>query len=104
MMDAAHTVQQPFAMRGEVSVARRPLVASDELKGQLEHVRSVRRIGRRRPHARSRLERYRAEIEALAAAGASSYDIALWLRRFKRTRVHPTTVWRALRRWRHSGA
>ena len=39
-------------------------------------------------------------IEALAAAGASSYDLALWLRQHKRTKVHPTTVWRALKHWR----
>ena len=72
----------------------------DRLAGELEVVRGLRRVARRRRHQRSRLDRYRVEIESLASAGASSYDIALWLRKFKRTRVHPTTVWRALRRWR----
>jgi hypothetical protein len=76
------------------------MASDDELKGQLEQVRSIRRTARRETLVRSRLDRYRAEIEALAAAGASSYDIALWLRKFKRIRVHPTTVWRALKRWR----
>lgn len=71
----------------------------DELKAQLEQVRAIRRTARRKPRGRSRLDRHRAEIEALAAAGASSYGIALWLRRFRRTKVHPTTVWRALKRW-----
>jgi len=75
-------------------------MASEELTAQLAAVHDVRRIARRGRRARSRLDRYRAEIEALAEAGASSYDIALWLRKFKRTKVHPTTVWRALRRWR----
>jgi hypothetical protein len=75
-------------------------VPIDELKNQLAQVRTIRRTARRKPHARSRLDRYRAEIETLAAAGASSYEIALWLRQFKRTRVHPTTVWRSLKRWR----
>ena len=62
-----------------------------------------RQVARRRRGQRSRLDRYRAEIESLARAGASSYDIALWLRKFKRTRVHPTTVWWAPRRWRRRG-
>ena len=61
--------------------------------------RKLRRYARRHSHARSRLDRYRADIEALAVAGASSYDIALWLRQFKRTKVNPSTVWRALNHW-----
>lgn len=77
-------------------------MADEELAVQLAAVRNVRRIARRIHRARSRLDHYRAEIEALAAAGASSYDLALWLRRFKRAKVHPTTVWRALKRWRES--
>lgn len=76
-------------------------MVDEELRNQLAAVRCLRRITRRKTLARSCLDRYRAEIEALAAAGASSHDIALWLRRFKRTRVHPTTVWRALKRWQH---
>lgn len=72
------------------------------LKDELAVVHRLRRIARRRVFTRSRLDRYRADIQALAAAGASSYDIALWLRTFKRIRVHPTTVWRALKRWAHS--
>ena len=78
-------------------------MASEELKIQLAAVRNVRRTARRERRARSRLDRHRAEIEALAEAGASSYDVALWLRRFKRTKVHPTTVWRVLKRWREQG-
>ena len=74
-------------------------MSGDNLLNQLETVRTVRRIARRRSQTHSRLDRHRAEIVTLAAAGASSYDIALWLRQFKRTRVHPTTVWRALKRW-----
>ena len=73
---------------------------SEWLCAELEVVRGLRQVARRRRGQRSRLDRHRAEIETLASVGASSYDIALWLRKFKRTRVHPTTVWRALRRWR----
>lgn len=69
------------------------------LEAELGVVRHFRRTAHRRVFARSRLDRHRADIQALAAAGASSYDIALWLRTFKRIRVHPTTVWRALKRW-----
>ena len=71
-----------------------------DLTLQLEQVRAERRLARRHRRIRSRLDRYRAELEALASAGASSYDLALWLRQYKRTKVHPTTVWRALTRWR----
>lgn len=77
-------------------------MADEKLTAQLATVRVTRQIARRRCHVRSRLDRYRAEIEALVHAGASSYDLALWLRQFKRTKVHPTTVWRALKRWRQS--
>jgi hypothetical protein len=76
------------------------VVTGEELKAQLAAVRTLRRSARRQSRARSRLDRYRADIEALAASGASSYDIALWLRQYKRTKVHPSTVWRALTRWR----
>ena len=78
-------------------------MVGDELMHQLAAVRSVRQIARRARHVHSRLDRHRAEIEALAGAGASTYDIALWLRKFKRTKVHPTTVWRALKRWQAQG-
>ncbi len=75
-------------------------MTSEELKAQLAAVRTIRRSARRQSRTRSRLDRYRADIETLAADGASSYDIALWLRQYKRTKVHPSTVWRALTRWR----
>ena len=71
----------------------------EELKAQLAVVRTIRRNARRQSHARSRLDRYRADIETLAASGASSYDIALWLRQYKGTKVHPSTLWRALTHW-----
>jgi len=73
-----------------------------ELMNQLDQVHAERRLARRYRRIRSRLDRHRAELEALASAGASSYDLALWLRQYKRTKVHPTTVWRALTRWRRA--
>lgn len=74
-------------------------MTDEELTTQLAAVRTIRQTARQRHHPRSRLDRYRAELEALAEAGASSYDLALWLRQFRRVKVHPTTVWRALKRW-----
>lgn len=71
----------------------------DTLDQQLTHVQAQRRIARRQPFRRSRLERYRAELLALAERGASHRDLALWLRQFKRVKVHPTTVGRALAKW-----
>lgn len=73
-------------------IAGRPSVprVSERLNAELEVVvRGLRRIARGRRGQRSRLDRYRAEIESLVSAGASSYDIALWLQKFKLTRVPP---------------
>ena len=70
------------------------------LMQQLDAVRKVRAEARKRRFHRSRLDRYRAELEQLAAAGASWRDLAQWLRTYKRVKVHPTTVGRALARWR----
>jgi hypothetical protein len=36
----------------------------------------------------------------LAAAGASTEDIRIWLRQQARVKVAQSTVWRALARWR----
>lgn len=72
----------------------------DDLIQQLESVRAQRATARRQRFARSRLDRHRAEIEALAEQGASWRDIAAWLRQYKRVKVHPTTVGRRLARWR----
>ncbi len=75
---------------------------NDQLLSELEQVRDLRRVARRQRRSRSRLDRFRADIEQLDSAGASTNDIAVWLRKFKRTHVHPTTVWRALKRWQPS--
>ncbi len=71
-----------------------------DLSQQLNEIREQRQLTRRRRYARSRLDRYRAEIEALAEQGASWQEIALWLRKYKRTKVDRTTVGRRLKVWR----
>ena len=70
------------------------------LREQLEAVRADRAIARKRRYSRSRLDRYRAEIEVLASEGASWREITTWLRKHKRVKVSPTTVGRRLHHWR----
>ncbi len=71
-----------------------------ELHTQLQTVQATRAMARQRRFTRSRLDRHRAELEALADAGASWRDLALWLRTYKRIKVHSTTVGRRLAQWR----
>ena len=74
--------------------------AGDRLKSQLAAIQAKRHIARRKAYRRSRLERYRAELMMLADAGASSRELALWLREYKRVKIHWTTVNRMVSRWR----
>jgi hypothetical protein len=76
----------------------------DELSHQLNAVRSLRTEARRRRFRRSRLDRYRAELSELAARGASWRDLAVWLRKFKRVKVHPSTIGRRLQWWSAPGS
>lgn len=71
-----------------------------ELEQQLASIRQERLEAHRKRYRRSRLDRFRAEIELLSEAGASHRDIQLWLRRFKHTKVDARTVGRALQRWK----
>lgn len=59
---------------------------------ELKRIRELRQIKRYR---KSKLDRFRGEILALAKAGASTADIALWLREHK-LRADATTVSRYL--------
>lgn len=70
-----------------------------ELLRELHTIRLARRFARRKKFLHSRLDRYRSEILQLRHARASYYEVSVWLRTFKRVEAHPTTVWRALRRW-----
>jgi len=71
-----------------------------EIYVQFQKIRETNYMARRTRYRRSRLDRYRAEIELLDDAGASWRDITLWLRLHRRTKVHPTTVGRSLIRWK----
>jgi hypothetical protein len=73
---------------------------TDPLLNELARIRAARRASRRSRYPQSRLNRYRAQIERLAEAGASLAEIRDWLRRKARLVVARSTILRALRRWR----
>ena len=63
---------------------------------ELAKLRARRQALRRRRYRPSKLDRYRAELAELRQAGASYRELADWLRRVKRRRVHPSTIHRFL--------
>ena len=76
---------------------------TDDLRQQLEAVQEERATARRQRFSRSRIDRYRAELETLAAEGASLRDLQRWLRKHKRVVVSHTTIKRRLDLWRQKG-
>jgi len=70
-----------------------------DLQAELQEIRRTRKRARRKPYRASRLDRYRAEIEALRRMGASLEDIRLWLRRYRRVRITRRAILYRLRRW-----
>jgi len=70
-----------------------------DLQAQLQEIRRSRKKARRRPYWASRLDRHRAEIEALRKMGASLEDIRLWLRRYRRVHISRRAILYRLRRW-----
>jgi len=76
----------------------------EDIIEQWEKIRVLKEISRRARYRRSRLDKYRSDIEVLNIAGASWRDIAIWLKQEHRLTVHPTTVGRAMARWKeHQG-
>jgi hypothetical protein len=71
----------------------------EKILTQLYEVKYKRGVYRRKRYKRSRLDRFRAEIEIIHKAGGSWRDIAIWLRQYRNMKVHPTTVGRALASW-----
>jgi hypothetical protein len=66
------------------------------VEAELKEVQELRAMQRRRKYRRSKLERYRAELVALKQAGASSQDLATWLRMKHRLKIHRSSVDRYL--------
>ena len=63
-------------------------------------IRERRRMAVRARHRRSKIDRFRVELEDLTDRGASLVELSLWLSSHKRVRVHPSTIGKRLRKWR----
>ncbi len=63
---------------------------------ELQRIKTMRTVMRKKRYNKSVLERYRAELVELHRAGASLGDIQLWLRREKRLKVARSTIGRFL--------
>ena len=65
-------------------------------KAELEAVRARRAMQRRKRYRQSKLDRYRSELVALRQTGASSQDLATWLRMKHRLKIHRSSIDRFL--------
>ena len=65
---------------------------------ELAAIRERRHALRKPRYRSSKLDRHHAELVAMRQAGASYRELAEWLRRSKRRRVHPSTIYRFLAR------
>ena len=74
-------------------------MSDDHVIIQFRRIREIRKKSCKRRYRRSRLDKYRLEIEMLSNNGGSWRQIANWLRQERRVKVHPTTIGRALDRW-----
>lgn len=63
---------------------------------ELAAIRQRRKIARRQPYRKSKLERHRAELVKLRRAGASYPELVTWLRLSHQLTVVHTTVMRYL--------
>lgn len=73
----------------------------DPLLLELEAVRAEMQAARQIQRRTSKLDRYKGELLRLHKAGASTKELAHWLRTRQHVRVHPTTVLRRLTHWQH---
>jgi hypothetical protein len=73
---------------------------NNRLLEELRRIQAARHSARPKHFRPSRLDPYRFQIEALAAAGASREDIRKWLRQHPRIEVNGSTISRALQRWK----
>ena len=63
---------------------------------ELAEIKEHRALRRRKPYHKSKLERFRSELVALARAGASCQDMVIWLRTKRRMKVHRSSIYRYL--------
>lgn len=74
-------------------------VSEDDLARQLNDVRRIRKVAKRRKRNGSKLDACRAELLELRRQGASWSDLQAWLRRYPRIKVDRSTVIRRVRVW-----
>lgn len=67
-------------------------------QAEVELIRARRAEARRKLYRKSRLDKYRAELVAMKRAGASSADLAEWLRVNHRCKVNRSSVDRFLKK------
>ena len=70
------------------------------LDQQMADIKAKRQANRAPTFRRSRLDPYRDDIEYFAAQGVGNPDIAAWLAKHKRIRVHHSTIQKRLQHWR----
>jgi hypothetical protein len=68
-----------------------------DASGELSELRRLQAVKRRRRYARSKLDRWRAEIVALRRAGATLSELRVWLKR-KRLDASRSTIQRFLKK------
>ena len=71
----------------------------DGMLAELEAVRAELKAARQTQRHTSKLDRFKGELLKLHHAGASTKELAHWLRTRKRIKAHPTTVLRRLALW-----
>lgn len=67
---------------------------------QLAAIQAQRRITRKARFQRSKIDRFRVELEDMKAQGASLAELALWLATYKRIKAHSSTIGKRLKKWR----
>jgi len=64
---------------------------------ELQRIRDIREVARRKLYRKSRLDKYRAELVAMRRAGGSAADLAEWLRVTHRVKINRSSVDRFLK-------
>jgi len=75
----------------------------DHLAQQMNDVKRVRKLSKRKKRHVSKLDSYRAELLELRRSGSSWNELRDWLRRYPRIKVDRSTVIRRVTRWQEDG-
>ena len=77
---------------------------SEQTRAELDAVRAEMKAARQKQRWTSKLDRFKGELLSFHLAGASTRELAFWLRTRKQVTVHPTTVLRRLQQWQRQAA